>query len=82
VETFPPALEGDQTQTVREDLILDHRRVVLDKDVLNGERRDLGEEDAAEGVGERGVDADEGEGGMQRVILVKGDVETVAEAVN
>ena len=67
---------------MREDLILDHRGVVLDEDVLDGERRDLGEEDAAEGVGERGVDANEGEGGVQRIILVEGDVETVAEAVN
>jgi hypothetical protein len=58
VEALAAALEGDEAEAVGEDLVLDDRGVVLDVDVLNGEGGDFGEEDAAEGVGDGGVDAD------------------------
>lgn len=81
VQPLLAALEGDEAQPVRQDLILDDGGVVLDVDVLDGEGRDLGEQDATEGVGQRGVDADEGEGGVEGVVLVKVDAEAVAEAI-
>ena len=34
----------------------------MHEDVLDSDRRDLSEEDAAEGISDRGVDADEREG--------------------
>lgn len=63
-------------------LVLDDRGVVVDVDVLNGKSWYLGEEDAAEGVGEGGVDADEGEGGEELVVLVKVDAEAGSEPVD
>lgn len=44
-----------------EDLVLDYGRVLLDEDVLDCEGGELGEEDAAEGVCDAGVEADQGE---------------------
>ena len=82
VQALAAALEGNQTETVGEDLILDDGRVVRDEDILNGEGGDLGEEDASEGVGERGVDADEREGGEKRVVLVELDIEARPEPLN
>lgn len=49
---------------MREHFVLDYGRVLVEKYVLNGESRDLREEDAAEGVCNGGVEADEGEGGV------------------
>jgi hypothetical protein len=37
---------------VGEHFVLDDGRVLVDEDVFDGERRDFGEEDAAEGVGD------------------------------
>jgi hypothetical protein len=66
---------------VREHLVLDHRRVVLDIDGLDGERGNLGEEDAAEGVGEGGVEANEGEGGVELIVLVEFNGKARPEAI-
>ncbi len=62
-ETLTAALEGDQAESVCENFILDDRGVVVDVDILNSQRWDLGEEDTSEGVGEGCVEADEREGG-------------------
>lgn len=82
LEALAAALERDQAQAVGEHLVLDDRGVVVDEDILNGQRGDLGDEDAAEGVGERGVEADEGEGGVELVVLVKVDREVGREALD
>lgn len=47
-----------------ENFVLDDGGVVVDEDVFDSEGRDFGEEDAAEGVGDGGVNIDEGEGGL------------------
>ena len=39
-----------------EDFVLNYGSVVVDKDVFDSESRDFGQKDAAEGVGEGGVD--------------------------
>lgn len=65
------ALERYQAQPVRQHLVLYHRRVVVDEDVLDGQRRHLGQHDAAEGVGDGGVDAHEREGRVELVVLVE-----------
>lgn len=51
MDAVAAAVEGDEAEPVGEDLVLDDGGVVLDVDVLDGEGRDLGDEDAAEGVG-------------------------------
>lgn len=53
--------EGDQAQTVGQHLVLDDARIVVNEDGLDGEGGDLGDQDPPEGVGDGGVDADEGE---------------------
>lgn len=82
LQALAAALERDQAQAVRQHLVLDHRGVVLDEDVLNRQRRDLGNEDAAECVGEGGVEADEREGGVELLVLVKVDGKVGLEALD
>ena len=45
----------------------------MDKDVFDGKGWDFGDHDSAEGVGDAGVDTDEGEAGIERVIFVELD---------
>jgi len=54
---------------------LDDGCVLVDEDVFYGERRDFGEENAAEGVCDRSVDTSEGELGVVGDKFVEGDVE-------
>lgn len=82
VEALAPALEGHEAQAVGEHLVLDDRGIVLDVDVLDGEGGDLGQQDAAEGVGDGGVDAYERKGGQELVVLVEVDGEAGAEPVD
>ncbi len=51
--------------------------VIMYEDCSDGESRDLCDEDASKGVGNRGIDADEGEGGIVGGVLVKLDVEAL-----
>jgi hypothetical protein len=53
----------------------------VNEDVFDGESRDLGHEDAAEGIGDRGVEADQRERGFVRVIAVVLDLEVLLRAV-
>lgn len=62
-------------------LILDDGGVVIHPYVLDGQRGDLGNQDAAEGVGDGGVDADQREGGIVLTILVEDDAKLVAECI-
>jgi len=71
------AAEGDQAEAVGENFVLDYRGVVVDEDVFDGEGGDFGEEDAAEGVCDRGVYAGEGEGGVVGGVGVEVDVEVL-----
>ena len=64
-----------------EHFILHERGIVEDEDLFDGERGDLGEEDAAEGIGDGGVNADEREGRVERFELVKGDAQTLRLSV-
>lgn len=82
MDAVAPSVERDKPQPVCEHLVLDHGGVVLDVDVLDGERRDLGDEDAAKGVSQRGVDADEGEGRIVELVAVELDGEGGSEALN
>lgn len=45
----------------------------MDKDVFDGKRWNFSDHDSAEGVGDAGVDADEGEAGIERVVFVELD---------
>ena len=56
--------EGHESEALGEDLILHNRGIIVHEDVFDGDSGDLGEEDAPEGVGDGGVEADEGEGGV------------------
>ena len=79
VQALLAAGEGDQAQTMTEHLVLDHRGVVPHEDVLDGQRRDVGDHDAAEGVGDGGVDADERELSLIWVVLVEFYAHALAE---
>ena len=54
-----------------EDFVGHDGGVVVDVDVFDGEGGDLGEEDAAEGVGDGGIDVDEGKGGFEGQVAVE-----------
>lgn len=82
MDAFAAAVEGDEAQAVGEHLVLDDRGVVLYEDVFDGQGWDLGDEDAPEGVCERGVDADEGEGGVVGLVSVELDGEGGLELLN
>lgn len=82
MQALTAALERYEAQAVGENFILNHGGVVLYIDVLNSEGRDLSDEDAAEGVGNGCVDADKGEGGEVRVVVMEVNIEAVAKAVD
>lgn len=52
-------LEGNQTQPLAEDLVLDDGRVVVQVHVLDRNRRNLRDHHTSDRVGDRRVDADE-----------------------
>lgn len=62
-----------------EDFILDDGSVVVDKDVFNGKGGDFGNKDAAEGICYRSVDANEGEGTVERLMFVKLDLKSLQD---
>jgi hypothetical protein len=64
-----------------EDFICNDGGVLHDVHFLNGQGGHFGEEDAAEGIGDGGVDADEREGCIKGLVAVEGDCEIVAELV-
>lgn len=49
--------ERHHTEPVRQELVGEHRVVVLDLDEVDGDRRHVGDDGAAQRVGEREVDA-------------------------
>jgi len=53
--------------------------VVVNEDVLDCEGGDLCDQDSAEGVGDRGIYANEGEGGIEGFILVELDLKGLSE---
>jgi len=77
VDALHRALERDQTQTLRENLVLDDGSVVVNEDVFDGKSRNLGHENAAESIGDRGVEADQRERGFVRVIAMVLDFEVL-----
>ena len=74
-DTLDVACQGEETEAMCEDFVGHDGGVVVDVDVFDGKGRDLGKEDAAEGVGDGGVDVDEGEGGFEREVAVELDLE-------
>jgi hypothetical protein len=60
---------------VGEHFVLDDGCILVDEDIFDGERGDFGEENTAESVGYRGVEAGEGEFGVIGGVLVELDVE-------
>ena len=51
----------------------------MDKDVFDGEGWNFSDHDSAEGVGDAGVDTDEGEAGIKRVVFVELDFEVLVD---
>ena len=62
-----------------EDFICYDGGIVLYVDFFDCQGGDFGEEDAAEGVGDGGIDADEGECGLILLVLVEDDLEILLE---
>ena len=51
----------------------------MDKDVFDGQGRDFSDHDSAEGVGDAGVDTDEGKAGIERVVFVEFDFKVLMD---
>ena len=61
------------------DFVLDDGGIVVDENKFDGEGRDLSEKDAAEGIGDRCVNAYEGKGGVVGGVFVELDLEVLVE---
>ena len=61
---------------------MDYRGVLYDEDGFDGEGGDLGEQNSAEGIGDRGVDVDEREGGIEGGVGVEADLEVLERIRN
>jgi len=77
VQTFFFAFQQNETKALGEHFIRDNGSVVVVVDFFDGEGGDFGKEDAAEGVGEGDVEADEREGGFEGVVAVELDFEVL-----
>lgn len=75
IDALYGALEGDKTQSLREDLILDDGGVVVDKNVFDCKSGNLRHENPTESICDCCVKAHEGEGGFERGIPVELDFE-------
>jgi hypothetical protein len=73
------ATERDETQAVGEYFVLDNGCVLVDEDVFDGKRGDLGEEDSAKGIRDRGVDACERKGCVVGGVVVELDIEVLRQ---
>ena len=51
--------------------------VLVYEDILDGERGNLGDQDAANGIGEGGINTNEGEDSMERVVLMKSNADAL-----
>jgi len=71
--------DGDEPQTGREDLVVDHGGVVEEVALLDGEGVDLRHHDPAEGIGDRRVDVHEVEFGVVTIIAEKVNAEVVTK---
>lgn len=67
---------------MRQDFVLDYGGVSLDVNSFDGERGDLGKEDTAEGIGDRGIDVDEVEFGEEGGVAVEFDTEGLGGGVS
>ena len=54
----------DETQTMSKNFILDYGGIVVDEDIFDGKRGEFCKEDTPKGIRYRGVEVDEGKGGI------------------
>lgn len=71
------ALQRDQAQTVGQHLVLDDGGVLEDVNIFDSQGRQLGDQNTAESVGDGGIDADEGELGLELLVAVELDAEVL-----
>ena len=78
-QTMLAALQRDEAESGSQNFVLDDRGVVRDINVLNGEGRNLCDTDATECISDRGVNADQGERCVERVVVIKLDLQILLE---
>ena len=78
-EPILSTLKRDKTQSVCENFVLNDGSVVVHEDGFNCDSWNFSDENATESVGNRGVDADEGEGGIELAIVVELDLQVLLE---
>lgn len=78
---FKVSFQGDETQTVCKNFICYDGSIILNIDFFDGEGRDFGKEYTAKGIGDGGIDADEGECSFISLVLVEDDFEIFLEIV-
>jgi hypothetical protein len=71
------ATKGDEAEAVGEHFVLDNGGVLVDENVFNGQGRNFSEEDAAESIGDGGVDASKREFGVVGFVAVELNVEVL-----
>lgn len=82
VEAVHGPFKRNQAQSLCENFVLNDRGVVVDEDELDGEGGHLRHENAAEGVCDRGIEADQGERCFEWVIAVEFDFEALQSQVS
>lgn len=75
MKAFATTGQRHKTETMCEHLILNDRGIVIHKDEFDSDGRYFGNEDAAKCIGNGGVETDEREGRIKRVVFVELDSE-------
>lgn len=78
MKAFAATGQRHKTETMCKHLILDDGGVVIHKDEFDSDRRYFGNEDAAKCIGNGGVETDEREGRIERLVFVKLDSEILS----
>lgn len=79
IDTLARTREGHQAHPGSQDLILHNRSVVVHEDGFDGQGGDFVNQDPPKGVGDGGIDVDEGEGGFEGCVFVEFDLEGFGE---
>lgn len=78
MKAFATAGQRHKTETMCEHLILNDGGIVIHKDEFDSDRRYFGNEDAAECIGNGGIEADERKGRIEWIVFVELDSEILS----
>lgn len=78
MKAFAAPGQRHKTETMCEHLILNDGSIIIHKDEFDSDGRNFGNEDAAKCIGNGGVEPDEREGRIERLVFVELDSEILS----